>query len=139
MTNLLKPTQLADLLGVSEPTIRRWCLRFPEFLSPQATPTHGSRRRLTEEDVLVLRRVKALVDTGLSLDAIEIRLRQEPAEPLPDLPELPTVASQTRDPWTALDDALRQIADQNQRIAQLEGRLERLSQEVETLRSVAGR
>jgi DNA-binding transcriptional MerR regulator len=139
MTNLLKPTQLANLLDVSEPTIRRWCLRFSEFLSSHATPTHGSRRRLTEQDVLVLRRVKALVDTGLSLDAIELRLRQEPDEPLPELPDLPAIAPETRDPWAALDDALRQIAGQNQRIAQLEDRLERLSQEIKTLKTGANR
>jgi DNA-binding transcriptional MerR regulator len=137
MTNLLKPTQLADLLNVSEPTIRRWCLRFSAFLSSHATPTHGSRRRLTEQDVLVLRRVKALVDTGLSLDAIELRLRQGPDEPLPELPDLPAIVSETRDPLAALDDALRQITGQNQRIAQLEARLERLSQEIETLKASA--
>jgi DNA-binding transcriptional MerR regulator len=138
MTNLLKPTQLADLLGVSEPTIRRWCLRYPEFLSPQATPTHGSRRRLTEDDVLVLRRVKALVDTGLSLDAIELRLRQEPAEPLPDLPALASAMAEAQGRGLTLNDALMQIADLNQRMTQLEARLERLSQLVEALKLAAG-
>ena len=86
MNTLLKPAQLAEMLDVSEPTIRRWSLRFKAFLSDHATPTQGSRRRLTEQDVLVLRRVKALVDTGFSLDAIETQLQQEPVEPLPELP-----------------------------------------------------
>ena len=133
MNSLLKPSQLAEMLDVSEPTIRRWCLHFKTYLSDFATPTQGSRRRLTEQDVLVLRRVKALVDAGFSLDAIETQLQQEPAEPLPELP-LMQADTKLQDPFSAIAQALAQIATQDERIARLEARFERLSQEVENLK-----
>jgi len=139
MTTLLKPAQLAEMLGVSEPTVKRWCLRLPEFLSEHANPGHGSHRRLTEQDGLVLRRVKALLDTGLSLEAIAVQLRNELTEPLADLPAPSASASETRDPWPALEEALARIAIQDQRFAQLEARLERLSQEFEAFKAGVGR
>ena len=138
MNNLLKPSQLAEMLDVSEPTIRRWSLRFKAFLSDYATPTQGSRRRLTEEDVLVLRRVKALVDAGFSLDAIETQLQQEPVEPLPALPSMQASDAKLQDPLSAIAQALAQIDNQDERIARLEGRVERRSQEVETLKASQG-
>ena len=123
------------MLDVSEPTIRRWSLRFKAYLSDHATPTQGSRRRLTEQDVLVLRRVKALVDAGFSLDAIESQLQQEPAEPLPELPSMQASDTKSQDPFSAIAQALAQIAIRDERIARLEARFERLSQEVENLRT----
>lgn len=135
MNSLLKPSQLAEMLDVSEPTIRRWSLRFKAFLSDYATPTQGSRRRLTEQDVLVLRRVKALVDAGFSLDAIETQLQQEPAEPLPELSSMQASDAKLQDPFSAIAQALAQIATQDERIARLEARFERLREEVKTLKT----
>lgn len=138
MTTLLKPAQLAELLGVSEPTIKRWCLRLSEFLSEHANPAHGSQRRLTEQDVFVLRHVKALLDTGLSLEAIAVQLRKEAGETPTELSTVAASPLESNDPWAVLRDALAQIASQNERIATLETRLERLSHEVEALK-IGGR
>lgn len=138
MTTLLKPAQLAELLDVSEPTIRRWCLHFKAYLSDYATPSQGSRRRLTEQDVLILRRVKALADAGFSLDAIGSQLQREPVELLPDLPSVPASDAKAQDPFTAIAQALAQIATQDERIARLEARLERLNHEVENLKMGQG-
>lgn len=137
MTTLIRPTQLAEMLDVSESTIKRWCLRLSEFLSEYATPSHRSQRRLTEQDVLLLRRVKELLDTGLSLEAIAAQLKEESLKLPADLPAASGVASDARDPWSTLEDALARIAIQEQRSAQLEAGLERLSQEVETLKTGA--
>jgi DNA-binding transcriptional MerR regulator len=97
------------------------------YLSEHANPGYGSYWRLTEKDVEVLRRVKTLLDSDLSLEAIAVQLRKELTEPLADLPAPSAAGSESRDPWPTLEDALARIAIQDQRFAQLEARFERLN------------
>ena len=70
----LQPYQVAELLGVDVGTVRRWCGWHSSLLSESANPLPGGRRRLTAQDVEVLRAVKSLRDQGLQTPAINASL-----------------------------------------------------------------
>jgi DNA-binding transcriptional MerR regulator len=59
------PDEAAPLVGVAASTIRNWCKTFANELSPGANPPSGNERRLTQEDVAKLQRVKAWRDNRL--------------------------------------------------------------------------
>jgi len=70
----LQPYQVAELLGVNVGTIRRWCGWHDSLLSESANPPPGGRRRLTAQDMEVLRAVQAARNEGLQTPAINARL-----------------------------------------------------------------
>lgn len=59
------PDQAVPLIGVAANTIRGWCKLYASELSPGANPPPGNERRLTQEDVAKLQRVKAWRDSRL--------------------------------------------------------------------------
>ena len=113
------PRHLSGMLQVSGSTIRRWSDTFAAHLSPSAT---AAPRRYTANDVVVLRRVKALSDSGMRIAEIDALLAQPeplPTEPPTERTETPTAALQT---FTALTDTLAaQQATQQQIAATLAG------------------
>ena len=102
------PRHLTAMLQVSGTTIRRWSEEYSRHLSPSATT---APRRYTNADVAVLRRVKALSDSGMRIVEIDALLAEEeplpPAEPTAEPTEPTTTALQA---FTALADTQRQIA-----------------------------
>ncbi len=79
MTDALKTAQqVATELGISSSTLRRWSKDFGPFLSPSgALSGDGANRRFSDEDVLVLHRVKEQLASGSSTDEVAEQLRSE--------------------------------------------------------------
>jgi len=50
-------TQVAEIFGVTDTTIRRWTKHCNEFLSPTATPPDGTQRIYTRDDLAVFTQV----------------------------------------------------------------------------------
>ena len=102
------PRHLVNLLNVSGTTVRRWSEVYHRHLSPFATT---APRRYTEQDIAVLRRVKALSDSGMREKEIDNLLDQSeplpPTEPPTEPQDAPTTALTT---FAALVDTQQQIA-----------------------------
>jgi DNA-binding transcriptional MerR regulator len=79
MTDALKTAQqVATELGVSSSTLRRWSKDFAPFLSPSgAMGNDGVNRRFSDDDVMVLRRIKEQLATGSSTDEVSEQLQSE--------------------------------------------------------------
>ena len=139
------PKQVADSLGVSSSTVRRYAATFGDMLSEYANPESGKRRSFTTADIDILRVIQGYLAAGLSEEETRRQLSiHEPATiALRESPEsthgssLEETLSVVVDQKQLLDAQARLIAEQGERIGRLEARLERLSQEIETLRAGA--
>ena len=70
--------QCATELNVSVNTLKRWAKDFAPFLSPAGPVSgDGSGRRFTEEDIVVLRRVKEQLASGSSTEEVVEQLHAE--------------------------------------------------------------
>ena len=135
------PAQAAKQAAIPLSTLRLWTGIYAEFLSDTATPGVGVNRRLTPQDIEVLKAVAQLRHNGLEPAQITARLRD-------NLPEaLQTPATPTGTPTTALevhpstntqpappntpeaflavatsrlDDVARQVASVDERLARVE-------------------
>lgn len=100
------PARLADQLGITIITLRRWCVAFGDHLSPGANPLPGVARRFTYRDREVLRYVKQERDQGRSLAEIADQLVDlsfpdivDPTDDQPaDQPAQPTTIEAHPDP-----------------------------------------
>lgn len=79
MTDTLKTfQQAATELNVSVSTLKRWVKDFAPFLSPTGPVSgDGSSRRLGDEDLAVLRRVKEELTSGSSTEEVVEQLHAE--------------------------------------------------------------
>lgn len=75
----LRPAEVADALGVSPATLRRWSRRFEDYLQARDSSADGSHRRYTGEDLAVLRQVKARLEEGWTYDQVAEQLSAEAA------------------------------------------------------------
>lgn len=66
----ISPAVIADQLGVTIITLRRWCSTFGDHLSPLANPESGQPRRFTYRDREVLKHIRSLREQGRSLAEI---------------------------------------------------------------------
>jgi DNA-binding transcriptional MerR regulator len=139
------PKQVADSLGVSSSTVRRYAATFGDMLSEYANPESGKRRSFTTADIDILRVIQGYLAAGLSEEETRRQLSihepttialREPAEHAYGS-SLEQTLSVLADQKPLLDAQARQIAEQGERIGRLEARLERLSQEIETLKAGA--
>ena len=75
-----RPADVAERLGVSSATLRRWSQQFGGFLSAAAVSStdeaSSKHRRYTDEDLAVLERAQRLLKEGLSYDEVRDRLRE---------------------------------------------------------------
>lgn len=92
-TQFYRPIEVADLLGVSTATLRRWARQYQAWLSTDAGGTQpgtnagGRHRRYARSDVQALAQVKALIQSGLTHDEVQQRLGQRDGS-LEESPEL---------------------------------------------------
>ena len=96
LDDTLTVADVAALLAVSGPTVRRWSGEFAGHLSELATPPKGGQREFTHDDVKLLLYCKRRLGLGLSVAAV----RQE----LPTA-ELPTWAEVMRETGMISDDS----------------------------------
>ncbi len=79
-TQFYRPFEVADLLGVSTATLRRWARQYRAWLSSDAggdqpgSAAGGRHRRYARSDVQLLAHVKSLLQAGLTHDEIRQRL-----------------------------------------------------------------
>ena len=80
------PNVVAGMLDISVQSVRRWAEYHREHLSEGANPEAGKPRGFTWTDVEMLRKIKAMRDTGMAASAINIALStpiDNPTKPLP--------------------------------------------------------
>lgn len=72
----IRPPQVVMAeLDISAATLRRWSEEFTDHLSAEAGPTEGRRhRRYTEEDLVILKLVKDLMNDGLTYEQVRQQL-----------------------------------------------------------------
>lgn len=73
------PTAAAALVGISVSTLRNYCSQFKGLLSPEAAPPAGQERRLSDQDIAVLQRVKEMRAQGMDTANIVATLQGEDA------------------------------------------------------------
>ena len=146
--------EVASLLQVSAPSVRRWAKAFADHLSATATPPAGAERIFSRDDVRLLTYCKRRLDLGLSIPAVVMEL---PTASLPTWGEvtrntLMTPGDSALTAWTGDSDnlltafvasqaqqtaAVARLADQLDQIADLGAigaRLEDLAGQVADLR-----
>lgn len=96
----MQPKELADLVGVTTNTIRRWCDEFHKYLTPQASPPKGKPRVLTSHDARVLQYVAAARDAGQPIEMVIARLDAMQADDWQGLPDTPPEWDQRGDTIT---------------------------------------
>lgn len=82
---MYKTTDLRQLFGVSRQTISAWCSEFEAYLSPTATPSDGSHRQLTDDDLSVLALVSEMSRAGRPFVEIHAALGAGQRGELPDV------------------------------------------------------
>ena len=78
--NALKTKDAAELLSVSQTTIKRWISSFPTFF-PKDRFGHYI---FTDKEISLLRHIKDCVDHGEALDVIDLNASPQPPQPLED-------------------------------------------------------
>ncbi len=77
----LRPAEVAERLGISAATLRRWSSRFGEFLElGEGGQDGGTHRRYSPGDVATLARVQELLEQGWTYEQVADRLSQGPAD-----------------------------------------------------------
>jgi len=118
---MLTPKQISETLTVAPSTLRRWSKRFSKHLTPHEPNTH---REYSTSDLETLRKIKELLDAGLTYDDIEPKLDViEPSETdkaLISLSDFNQVIEQAR---ASIQRLQSQIDDQAQKIESLENYL----------------
>lgn len=118
---MFTPSQVSDMLDIRPSTLRYYCARYSDLLSSLAAPQPGKRRRFTDQDINILRKIKYLTREKKTPDEIRNLVNIiEPETPKQDtaLALLPTV-----------NQALEQLGS---RLAQIQDRLEQLESWLDT-------
>jgi DNA-binding transcriptional MerR regulator len=80
----LRPSEVADQLGVSGATLRRWSSRFSAFLDlAESGQESGSHRRYTDNDLQTLARIKHLLEQGWTYEQVAGQLAENGAAASP--------------------------------------------------------
>jgi DNA-binding transcriptional MerR regulator len=134
MSDTFAVGEVATLLQVSAPSVRRWAGAFAEHLSGAATPPAGAERRFSRDDVRLLAYAKRRLDLGLP---IAIVAQELPTASLPTWGEvtrntLMSPADSAVTAWTGDSDSLLAAfaagqAQQNAAVARLAEQLDRIA------------
>lgn len=125
------PDQVSTMIDVSPATLRRYAHEYAEFLSDRARDT-SKRRRYTDEDIIVLKKIRLLVREKKTPD--EIRqliplIEDAPEEPGSSLALLPAVLQEFENLRARLASQDERITNQNQQLDELRRRLDELFEE----------
>lgn len=119
--SLLTPGEVAQFLGISPSTLRRWSTRFAEFLSSgaghsSASSSSHTHRRYTQEDVAVLRTIRDMLSQGFTYEHVRNSLALRSGTKGSDSAELATVPQETASSpaLTLFTNAMHTIADGQQ-------------------------
>jgi DNA-binding transcriptional MerR regulator len=102
---LLRPSEMADQLGISGPTLRRWSNRFSTFLDlAEGGQESGSHRRYTAHDLETLVRIKQLLEQGWTYEQVAVELTQgsDGVVPAADEDQVEPVLAEDLQPRTSL-------------------------------------
>ncbi len=119
MTDALRTAQqVTGDLGISASTLKRWTKDFAPFLSPSgAVGNDGASRRFTEDDVVVLHRIKEQLASGLSTDEVVEQLHAEGRGETAALTVSPRDGAMSQSTaFVVLTDTLRAMIDNQQTI-----------------------
>lgn len=134
----MQPNDLAQLLGVSANTVRRWTRVFSKYLTPTGSPRPGNARRLSPHDVRVLRLVAKARAENEPQELIEQTLDALQAGEWRDLPDMPSEWEQPDETITVPAAASRaydmaQIAVLQRDLEQARSELAAATERVQTL------
>ena len=135
-TDTYSPGEVAKQLGCSVQTIRRWCNTFYPYLSEGASPPTGQRRKLTPNDVEVLKRVHELAGRGFTFAQIAPMLEHTPEpEKTPATTDMVPVLEKesSHEASTALVSVLADVVDQRDQLRELEEVQRELVEQVQSL------
>lgn len=115
---MITPKQASETLKVPPSTLRRWAVRFDDFLSPQP----GKKRSYTVEDLDVFRRIKQMSAEGFTLDQIAnlLPVTESPDDQTTDLVTLPDFVQALQYAQDRVGDLQSQVDNQDDRLSRLE-------------------
>ena len=137
------PGQIQQMLDIPASTLSRYAREFREHLSPGASVT-GKRRRYDEADIVILQKVRELVNDGVPFGEISARLQvlenvlsENPQENISALQMIPSVARELQRAQDTAREALALVEvlkSQIEKIPELERRLQVLENELQEYR-----
>jgi len=83
----ITPGEIRKILDVTDATVRNYCNRFGEFLSPDAT--RKTRKRFSPADVQILQLAKSYLDDGYTYDQVINLLENQSLDDILDI-EIPS-------------------------------------------------
>ena len=144
----MKPSLLAEALGVSVMTLRRWSGMYAAYLTPQAAPEAGEVRFFQDHDQRIMLLIKTLRDNNIPLDAIAARLEDEKQRDYATLPPVPdewrdhgsdtislALAGARASEMASIAALQTQVQHLSARLEEATGRAERLEAELQTVRT----
>jgi len=80
---LYKPAEAATITGASKASMRKYAIQFPDHFSAHATPSPGSARAYTDDDLRVIRFIWQATDGGATIAEVKTRLDSGEIEDFP--------------------------------------------------------
>ncbi len=129
---LFTPQEVSDMLGTPSSTLRRYCRTFTSYLSQNAL-TRSKNRRFTDNDIIILKKIRELTQAKKTQEEIEIAL-QVIQDTEPDQTELETALIPFPQILEIIDQFRHDQAETRRVIDELQGRVEKLERELEYAR-----
>jgi chromosome-anchoring protein RacA len=138
---ILKTKDAADLLSVSQTTIKRWASTFPESFQKD----RFGHYIFSEQEIDLLIHIKDRIDHGETLDRITLLTDKQPSEPLQDEIPLQSHDSSVKDMITRIEHIERtvdqkadevvsvQLLQQREELEELRKMIEQLAASIETI------
>lgn len=137
----LKTKDAADLLSVSQTTIKRWASTFPKFFQKD----RFGHYMFSEQEIDLLIHIKDRIDHGETLDSITLITNGEPPEPQQDEIPLHTHDPSVEDMLTRIEHVERsveqkadevvsiQLLQQRKELEELRQMIEQVAASIETI------
>lgn len=142
---ILKTKDAADLLSVSQTTIKRWASTFPDFFQKD----RFGHYIFSEQEIDLLIHIKDRIDHGETLDRIVLVTNKQPLELLQDEPTLHTYGLTMEDIVTRIDYVERsldqkadevvsmQLLKQREELEELRQMIEQLAASIESIQMLS--
>lgn len=142
---ILKTKDAADLLSVSQTTIKRWASTFPDFFQKD----RFGHYIFSEQEIDLLIHIKDRIDHGETLDRIVLVTNKQPLELLQDEPSLHAYGLTMEDMITRIDHVERsldqkadevvsmQLLKQREELEELRQMIEQLAASIESIQMLS--